>query len=90
MICTMTFTCFMCIYEKMKLSLIMFMILEGNTYRINGLVKWQCSLLVIFNTRIINNKPFRLNVVTNIRAKPQQTPSVEKHAHPPRAVYCAI
>ena len=24
------------------------------------------------------------------RAKPQQTPSVEKHAHPPRVVYCAI
>ena len=23
-------------------------------------------------------------------AKPQQTPSVEKHAHPPRVVYCAI
>ena len=28
--------------------------------------------------------------VTNSRAKPQQTPSVEKHAHPPRVVYCAI
>ena len=26
----------------------------------------------------------------NSRAKPQQTPSVEKHAHPPRVVYCAI
>ena len=24
------------------------------------------------------------------RTKPQQTPSVEKHAHPPRVVYCAI
>ena len=24
------------------------------------------------------------------QAKPQQTPSVEKHAHPPRVVYCAI
>ena len=23
------------------------------------------------------------------RTKPQQTPSVEKHAHPPRVVYCA-
>ena len=28
--------------------------------------------------------------VTNSRAKPQQTPSVEKHARPPRVVYCAI
>ena len=28
--------------------------------------------------------------VTNSRAKPQQTPSVEKHAHPPRVVYCVI
>ena len=28
--------------------------------------------------------------VTNSRAKPQQTPSVEKHAHPPSVVYCAI
>ena len=28
--------------------------------------------------------------VTNSRAEPQQTPSVEKHAHPPRVVYCAI
>ena len=28
--------------------------------------------------------------VTCSRAKPQQTPSVEKHAHPPRVVYCAI
>ena len=28
--------------------------------------------------------------VTNSRAKPQQTPSVEKHANPPRVVYCAI
>ena len=28
--------------------------------------------------------------VTYSRAKPQQTPSVEKHAHPPRVVYCAI
>ena len=27
---------------------------------------------------------------TYSRAKPQQTPSVEKHAHPPRVVYCAI
>ena len=27
---------------------------------------------------------------TNSRSKPQQTPSVEKHAHPPRVVYCAI
>ena len=28
--------------------------------------------------------------VTNSRAKPQENPSVEKHAHPPRVVYCAI
>ena len=28
--------------------------------------------------------------VTNSRAKPQQTPSVSKHAHPPWVVYCAI
>ena len=28
--------------------------------------------------------------VTNSRAKPQQTPSMEKHALPPRVVYCAI
>ena len=28
--------------------------------------------------------------ITNGRDKPQQTPSVEKHAHPPRMVYCAI
>ena len=28
--------------------------------------------------------------VTNSRAKPQQSPSVEKPAHPPRVVYCAI
>ena len=28
--------------------------------------------------------------VTYSRAKPQQTMSVEKHAHPPRVVYCAI
>ena len=28
--------------------------------------------------------------VTNSRADPQQTPLVEKHAHPPRVVYCAI
>ena len=28
--------------------------------------------------------------VTNSRAEQQQTPSVEKHAHPPRVVYCAI
>ena len=28
--------------------------------------------------------------VTDSRAKPQQTPSVEKHAHPPRLVYYAI
>ena len=28
--------------------------------------------------------------VTCSRNKPQQTPSVEKHAHPPRVVYCAI
>ena len=27
--------------------------------------------------------------VTYSRAEPQQTPSVEKHAHPPRVVYCA-
>ena len=27
--------------------------------------------------------------VTNSRAKPQQTLSMEKHAHPPRVVYCA-
>ena len=30
------------------------------------------------------------NTVTCSRAEPQQTPSVEKHAHPPRVVYCAI
>ena len=29
-------------------------------------------------------------IITNSRAKPQQTPSVEKHTHPPRVVYCAI
>ena len=29
-------------------------------------------------------------IVTINRAQPQQTPSVEKHAHPPRVVYCAI
>ena len=28
--------------------------------------------------------------VTNRQAKPQQTPSVEKHAHPPKVVYCAF
>ena len=28
--------------------------------------------------------------VTCSRAEPQQTPSVEKHAPPPRVVYCAI
>ena len=28
--------------------------------------------------------------VTCSRDKPKQTPSVEKHAHPPRVVYCAI
>ena len=28
--------------------------------------------------------------VTNGRDKPQQTPSVEKHAHPPRMVYCSM
>ena len=28
--------------------------------------------------------------VTNGRAEPQKTPSVEKHARPPRVVYCAI
>ena len=28
--------------------------------------------------------------VTKAETKPQQTPSVEKHAHPPRVVYCAI
>ena len=28
--------------------------------------------------------------LTNSRAKPQKTPSVEKHAHPARMVYCAI
>ena len=27
--------------------------------------------------------------ITCTRAKPQQTPLVEKHAHPPRVVYCA-
>ena len=32
----------------------------------------------------------RFRIVSNSRAKPQQTPSVEKHAHPPRMVYCAI
>ena len=31
-----------------------------------------------------------LHTVTNSRAKPKQTPSVEKHAHPQRVVYCAI
>ena len=30
------------------------------------------------------------DTVSNNRAKPQQTPSVEKHAHPPRVVCCAI
>ena len=30
------------------------------------------------------------SIVTNSRDKPQQTPSVEKHAHQPRVVYCAI
>ena len=29
-------------------------------------------------------------IVTCSRNKPQKTPSVEKHAHPPRVVYCAI
>ena len=28
--------------------------------------------------------------VTNSRSKPQQNPSAEKHAQPPRVVYCAI
>ena len=32
----------------------------------------------------------RVDNVTNSRAKPQQAPSVEKHARPPRVVYCAI
>ena len=36
-----------------------------------------------------SNPPLPPNV-TNSRAKPQQTPSVEKHAHPPRVIYCAI
>ena len=31
-----------------------------------------------------------ISSVTCSRAKPQKTPSVEKHAHPPRVVYCAI
>ena len=31
-----------------------------------------------------------INIVPNSRAEPQQTPSMEKHAHPPRVVYCAI
>ena len=31
----------------------------------------------------------RTRSVTNSRAKSQQTPSVEKHAHPLRVVYCA-
>ena len=29
-------------------------------------------------------------IVKYVRDKRQQTPSVEKHAHPPRVVYCAI
>ena len=32
----------------------------------------------------------RKSSVRNSRAEPQQTPSVEKHAHPPRVVYFAI
>ena len=35
------------------------------------------------------NVPLPPNV-TNSRVKPQQTPLVEKHAPPPRLVYCAI
>ena len=34
--------------------------------------------------------PSNISTVTNSRAQPQQTPSVKKHAHPPRVVYCAI
>ena len=37
-----------------------------------------------------NNSGHQNESVTNSRAKPQKTPSVEKHAHPPRVVYCAI
>ena len=36
------------------------------------------------------NTYIQYTIVTKSRAKPQQTPSVEKHAHPPRVVYCAI
>ena len=31
-----------------------------------------------------------IDIVTNSLGKPQQTPSVENHANPPRVVYCAI
>ena len=31
-----------------------------------------------------------ISCVTNSRTKPQQTPSVEKHAYPLRVIYCAI
>ena len=33
---------------------------------------------------------FPVSIVTNSRAEPHQTPSVEKHAHPSRSVYGAI
>ena len=63
---------------------------------------WESEWLMAFNPdkceviRITNKKKptpimYTLHgIVTNSRAKPQQTPSVEKHAHPLRVVYCAI
>ena len=61
-----------------------------------------CHDVTVYTTEILQKRPPTLHMwcdvirsspihsVTNSRAKPQQTPSVEKHAHPPRVVYCAI
>ena len=46
---------------------------------------YACNLCMLYVSVIFLCKHMG---VTNSRAEPQQTPSVEKHAHPPRVVYC--
>ena len=59
---------------------------SGNYSCFNAEYKRRLSLNVLCKISNI----FIVDIVTYCRAKPQQTPSVEKHAHPPRVVYCAI
>ena len=58
-------------------------------FNINITIKMGITQSFMNGTSSCHIPPLPPNV-TNGRTKPQQTLSVEKHAHPPRVVYCAI